>query len=309
MKKIFFIIGTLFVVNAFAQQEPLFTQYYVNDMVINPAISGSKAYNPLTILTRQQWLGFEGAPLSTNISYHGTLVDQGRSAMGGYLMFDKATPSLQANLHLNYAYHVPLNYDDVKLSFGLGAKLMYHNIDFNKEDLPPGNDPAFSTKSYDKTLADASSGVYLYGKEFYIGFSISNMFQSSFNTKVQGSPFPNSEYRNYYGIGAYKFQVINNDWQLEPSVLIRKMQYQKTLTDLTTRIIFLENNWAGLTFRNNGTAIFSFGFGAKNTHLSYSYDHSFSNEITQYTYGTHELGISFRIGTQSSQRHTGFWGY
>lgn len=307
MKKIFFIIGTLFVVNASAQQEPLFTQYYVNDMAINPAISGSKSYNPLTIQTRQQWLGFEGAPLSTNISYHGAL--NNRSAMGGYLMFDKATPTLQANLHLNYAYHVPLNYNDVKLSFGLGAKLMYHNIDFNKEDLPLGEDPAFSTSAYDKTLADASSGVYLYGKEFYVGFSVSNMFQSSFNTEVQGSPYPNSEYRNYYGIGAYKFQVINNDWQLEPSILIRKMQYQKGLTDITTRIIFLENNWTGLTYRTNETFVFSFGFAQNNMHISYSYDHSISDQITQYSYGTHELGISFRIGTLSSQRHTGFWGY
>jgi len=307
MKKIFFIIGTLFVVNAFAQQEPLFTQYYVNDMSINPAISGSKSYSALAIQTRQQWLGFEGAPLSTNISYHGSL--NNRSAMGGYLMFDKATPSLQANLHLNYAYHVPLNYNDVKLSFGLGAKLMYHNIDFNKEDLPSGIDPAFSTQSYDKTLADASSGVYLYGKEFYVGFSVSNMFQSSFNTEVQGSPYHNSEYRNYYGMGAYKFQIINNDWQLEPSLLIRKMQYQKGLADITTRILYLENTWTGLTYRNNGTAIFSFGFGANNMHMSYSYDHSFSDEITQYSYGTHELGISFRIGTLASQRHTGFWGY
>jgi type IX secretion system PorP/SprF family membrane protein len=307
MKKIFFIIGALFVVNAFAQQEPLFTQYYVNDMVINPAISGSKSYNPLTIQTRQQWLGFEGAPLSTNISYHGTL--NNRSAMGGYFMVDEATPSLQANLHLNYAYHVPLNYNDIKLSFGLGAKLMYHNIDFNEEDLPSGTDPAFSTNSYDKTLADASSGVYLYGNEFYFGFSVSNMFQSSFNTEVQGSPYPNSEYRNYYGMGAYKFQLINNDWQLEPSILIRKMQYQNGLNDITTRILYLENTWAGLTYRNNGTVIFSFGFGAKNMHISYSYDHSFSDNITQYSYGTHELGISFRIGTLASQRHTGFWGY
>ena len=307
MRKIFFIIGTLFVVNAFAQQEPLFTQYYVNDMAINPAISGSKSYSPLTIQTRQQWLGFEGAPLSTNISYHGAL--NNRSAMGGYLMIDKATPALQANSHLNYAYHVPLNYNDVKLSFGLGVKLMYHNIDFNKEDLPTGIDPAFSTQSYDKTLTDASSGVYLYGKEFYVGFSVSNMFQSSFNTAVQGSPYPNSEYRNYYGMGAYKFQIINNDWQLEPSILIRKLQYQKNLTDITTRILYLENTWAGLTYRNSGTAIFSFGFGTKNMHISYSYDYSFSDEIMQYSFGTHELGVSFRIRNIASQRHTGFWGY
>jgi len=80
MRKILLVLGVLFSINSFAQQEPLFTQYYVNDMAINPAISGSKTYNPLTIQTRQQWLGFEGAPLSTNISYHGALND--RSAMG-----------------------------------------------------------------------------------------------------------------------------------------------------------------------------------------------------------------------------------
>ena len=124
MRKILLILSVLFSINSFAQQEPLFTQYYVNDMAINPAISGSKTYNPLTIQTRQQWLGFEGAPLTTNFSYHGALND--RSAMGGYLMFDKAFPSLQANVHLNYAYHIPLNYDNVNLLVMMG--MLYQTL-------------------------------------------------------------------------------------------------------------------------------------------------------------------------------------
>ena len=293
MKQLFFIISMVLAISTFAQQEPLFTQYYVNDMVINPAVSGSKTYNPLTIQTRQQWLGFEGAPLTSNISYHGALND--RSAMGGYLMFDKAYPTTQANLHLNYAYHIPLDYDKVNLSFGLGAKVMYHNLDFNEEDLPPGYDPAFSTSSYEKFLGDASSGVYLYGSNFYTGFSVSNMLESSFNTTVSGSPYPNSELRIYYGMGAYRFNIINNDWQLEPSFLIRKMHFQSSMTDLTTRVLYLENTWAGLTYRTNGTAILSMGFGTENMNISYSYDHTFAGEIMPYTYGTHELGISFRI--------------
>jgi type IX secretion system PorP/SprF family membrane protein len=293
MKQLFFIISMVLAISTFAQQEPLFTQYYVNDMVINPAVSGSKTYNPLTIQTRQQWLGFEGAPLTSNISYHGALND--RSAMGGYLMFDKAYPTTQANLHLNYSYHIPLDYDNVNLSFGLGAKVMYHNLDFNEEDLPPGYDPAFSTSSYEKFLGDASSGVYLYGSNFYTGFSVSNMLESSFNTAVSGSPYPNSELRIYYGMGAYRFNIINNDWQLEPSFLIRKMHFQSSMADLTTRVLYLENNWGGLTYRTNGTAILSMGFGTENMNISYSYDHTFAGEIMPYTYGTHELGISFRI--------------
>ena len=292
-KTLFILIIFLLGFSVFAQQQPLFTQYYVNDMIINPAVSGSKSYNPLTIQTRQQWLGFEGAPLTSNISYHGPL--NNRSAMGGYLMFDKAAPSMQATLNLNYAYHVPLDYEKVNLSFGLGAKLMYHNLDFNIEDLPIGDDRAFSTNSYDKVLGDASSGVYLYGQSFYAGFSTVNILQSSFNNEVFGSPYGNIEYRNYYGTAGYKLRMINDDWQFEPSFLIKKIQYQSSITDLTARIFYLEDTWAGLTYRTDGTAIFSFGLGANNMHISYSYDHTFSGKIMQYTYGTHELGIVFRI--------------
>ena len=186
---------------------------------------------------------------------------------------------------------------------------MYHNLDFNKDDVPPGEDPAFSSKSYDKVLGDALSGVYLYGQSFYAGFSVSNILQSSFNTPISGSPYGNTEFRNYYGMGAYRFNIINNDWQLEPSFLIRKMQFQRSITDITTRFVYLENTWTGLTYRTDGTAVFAFGFGANNIHICYSYDHTFAGEIMRYTYGTHEIGITFRIETLATDRHIGFWGF
>ena len=307
MREIILILSVVLSVSVFAQQEPLFTQYYNNDMAINPAVSGSKTYNALSMQTRQQWLGFEGAPLSTNISYHGAL--NNRSAMGGYLMFDKANPSLQANLQLNYAYHIPLNYDKVNLSFGVGAKLMYYNLDFENEDLPPGIDPAYSASAYDNTIGDASAGTYLYGKNFYLGFSVSNLYQSTFNTPIRLSPVSNKLFRNYYTMGAYRFNIMNRDWQLEPSFLFRKMELHSNVTDITTRILYQEDTWAGLTYRSNGTLVFGFGFLANKIHISYTYDHTFAGEIMQYTYGTHEIGLSYKIQTRASQRHIGFWDY
>ena len=185
---IFLLFSFLFF-SATSQQSIMFGQYFVNDVIYNPAISGSKEYNQLTIQTRKQWLGFEGAPLSANISYHGAL--NNRSALGGFLEYDQTYPSSQSNLQMNYAYHVPLNKEDIYLSFGVGAKFMYYNLDFNLEDLPPGNDPAFSAKSYENFLGDASSGVYLYGNNFYIGYSVLNMIESSFN-KEAGYGFSNN---------------------------------------------------------------------------------------------------------------------
>jgi type IX secretion system PorP/SprF family membrane protein len=276
-------------------------------MAINPAISGSKTYNPFTIQTRQQWLGFEGAPLSANISYHGAL--NNRSAMGGYLMFDQTSPAVQSSLHLNYAYHVPLNYDKVNLSFGLGAKFKYYNLDFKPEDLPPGLDPAYSASSYENTLGDASAGTYLYGRNFYLGFSAVNLFQTTFNTKAGSSPTDNNEFRNYYFMGAYRYNVMNLDWQFEPSFLYRKMVLHNNVMDLSARVFYLENNWGGLTYRTDGTVAFGLGFAKNNMHFSYSYDHTFSGEIMQHTFGTHEIGITFRIETMATKRHIGFWGY
>jgi type IX secretion system PorP/SprF family membrane protein len=308
MRGIILIISVLISITTYAQQAPLFTQYYVNDMALNPAISGSKTYNPITLQTRQQWLGFEGAPFSSNISYHGAL--NNRSAMGGYLMFDQTVPALNANLHLNYAYHVPLNYDRVNISFGLGAKVMYHNLDFEKEDLPPGIDPAFSGSSYDRTLADGSAGTYLYGRNFYLGFSAVNLLESTFNTPAGNSPTDNNEFRNYYYMGAYRFYIIDRDWELEPSFLYRRMNHHKSVSDISTRLIYIEDTWGGLTYRTDGTLIFGFGFRANNNmRISYTYDHTFAGEIMQHTYGTHEIGITFRIETVASQRHIGFWGY
>ena len=143
-------------------------------------------------------------------------------------------------------------------------------------------------------MSDASSGVYLYSRNFYAGFSVVNMFQSSFNTPVSGSPYGNLGFRNYYGLAAYRFNI-DSDWQFEPSFLIRRIQFQSNIMDLTTRVLYLEDTWAALTYRTNGTAVFGFGFGVDDIHISYSYDHTFAGNIQRHTYGTHEIGVAFRI--------------
>ena len=42
---------------AIAQQSPLYSQYMLNDFVINPAIAGSKPFYPLRVNAREQWEG------------------------------------------------------------------------------------------------------------------------------------------------------------------------------------------------------------------------------------------------------------
>ena len=61
MRGIFFVIlffGSTVFINA--QQQTNFTQFYSNEIIFNPAVSGSKTYNPLVLQTRQQWLEKQG---------------------------------------------------------------------------------------------------------------------------------------------------------------------------------------------------------------------------------------------------------
>ena len=305
MKKIIVILILFYANNILAQQDPLFSQYYSNDLMINPAVSGSKSYNEFNIFTRQQWLGFEGAPLTTSISYHGAL--NNRSALGGSLIYENLYPSMSGLLQLNYAYHVPLDYGNINLSFGIGAKLRYYSLDFNSKDLPPVQDNALSGDVYNKFLGDAASGVYLYGRDFRIGFSSTNLLKTSFKDPVAGSPYDNKQVRNYFGLASYKFNIINKDWHLEPSILMRKTESFSSVYDLSSRIIYLNNSWTGISYRTDQTVVVAFGFGSDSFQVSYSYDHTLSGEIQKHSFGTHEIGISFYIKTLATQRHISFW--
>src|SRR6186713_1139634 len=74
MKKILTTVGfsfTLFV--AMAQQKPHYTQYVLNQYIVNPAITGIENYVDLKASHRMQWTGIQDAPVTTYLSAHGPL--------------------------------------------------------------------------------------------------------------------------------------------------------------------------------------------------------------------------------------------
>jgi type IX secretion system PorP/SprF family membrane protein len=66
------LLLTGYVVNA--QQKPVYTQYVLNNYIINPAISGIENYTDLKLSYRKQWVGIEGAPSTFYMTIHGPTV-------------------------------------------------------------------------------------------------------------------------------------------------------------------------------------------------------------------------------------------
>src|SRR6187551_2686774 len=53
-----------------AQQKPHYTQYIINQYIINPAITGIENYTDIKLSHRHQWVGLQDAPVTTYITFH-----------------------------------------------------------------------------------------------------------------------------------------------------------------------------------------------------------------------------------------------
>lgn len=52
-----------------AQQEPQYTQYMYNTLVVNPGYTGSTGNLEANLLHRTQWVGIDGAPQTQALAF------------------------------------------------------------------------------------------------------------------------------------------------------------------------------------------------------------------------------------------------
>ena len=71
MKKSLTLLFLFVVVKfSFSQHNNQYSQYMFNGLAINPAYAGANKALNITLLHRNQWTGFDGAPKTTSLSIH-----------------------------------------------------------------------------------------------------------------------------------------------------------------------------------------------------------------------------------------------
>jgi type IX secretion system PorP/SprF family membrane protein len=74
VRKIFSIILTIVLLKAaHAQQKPHYTQYILNQYIVNPAITGIENYVDVKLSHRHQWVGLQDAPVTTYFTMHSAI--------------------------------------------------------------------------------------------------------------------------------------------------------------------------------------------------------------------------------------------
>ena len=298
-----------------AQQLPLYSQYIQNAFMVNPAMAGYDGYTSFSTTARQQWLGFKDAPQTYSASWQTRLLQRsykivnnplrknnmvlhstrGRVGLGAYIINDVNANVARTGISFTYAYHIIMN--NQQLSFGLAAKAFQYRI--YKEELTFGEDGDPVLNSNFNTVAyspDADVGILYQGFNYFAGFSVSNLLQTS--VLIGSNELPDFKtFRHYWLMGGYRFAIAEN-LELEPSTLLKTTENWNPQGDFSLKLFYSDLYWGGLSYRTNNSIIALVGVRIEGLYFGYSFDWALS-AIGHYNYGSHEITISVKLGSSA----------
>ena len=279
-------------INIEAQQLPIYSQYLLNDYAYNPAVAGKNDYFDVKSNHRYQWVGITDAPRTYTLTINGPLKHE-KMGLGGFIYTDHVGPTRRTGFQASYSYHFRLN-STLKLSLALSAGLSEWKLDAHKITLDVSNDMVLINNIMRTVVPDAKFGFLLYDKNWFFGAAIPNLIQSKLEFSNTTNTGLSKLENHYYAHGGYTL-IINEDINIEPSLLIKYGPPAPIQFDIMARAIWKQQVWAGLAYRTMDAASLMLGYLFKeNILFGYSYDFSTSN-IRNYSSGTHEfmLGVRF----------------
>lgn len=287
------VLGCLLGTAAMAQQLPQYTQYFLNDFTINPAVAGTKDAWVAQSNNRFQWVGITDAPRTYVLSLNGP-IRYYNMGIGGYVFNDITGPTRRAGASVAYAYHIPIT-EEIKLSLGLTFGVLSFAIDGSQISLQDQADVAMSNLNQQVIEPDAGAGLHLYSDKFWFGASAPQLLNNDVQFFEDYDETTARLTRHYFLTAGYNFEVVD-DLVLQPSVFVKYVDPLPVQFDATLRAIYKNTVWAGVSYRMDDVIGFMMGYNYNdNLMIGYSYDMATSG-IQDHTTGSHEvmLGIKFQ---------------
>ena len=221
-----------------------------------------------------------------------------KMALGGVVVSDKLGAESKNGFQLSYAYHLRLK-NDLSLSLGLSGGLMQYKLDntvINPYDI---GDPVFSVPGLTDVVPNASFGMYLYTENYYLTLAVPQLLNSSFSAldEFDGELLEGSLVNHYYLGGGYQHEI-NDQWNIEPSLLVKMIPQAPIQFELSSKFTYNDILWAALGYRYKESALLYLGYDI-NDQFYFAYGHDFvTSGLNTVSSGTNEfkLGMRFNKG-------------
>lgn len=282
-----------------AQQQPLYTMYMWNQLVINPAYAGSRDALTISGAWREQWVGLDGAPSTQVLSIHSPLPND-NVGLGMTIQNDNVGPTNTTGIWGDFAYRLKLT-EKSRLAFGLRAGFDIHQADFSELENIDANDPAFNQNVENNFLPNMGFGLYYSGTRGYVGLSSPSMLENELNNgNNSGSDAEDLTKRHYYLMGGYVFSLSEDSTgvMFKPSTVVRVIDGAPVSFDVSANFLIKQKLWLGAAYRSEDSfaAILSYVFNSK-MQLGYSYDFG-TSDLNSYHGGSHEIMFTLDLGSK-----------
>jgi type IX secretion system PorP/SprF family membrane protein len=312
----------------FGQQLPHYTQYVLNSFIINPAVAGIENYTDVKVSHRHQWVGIEGAPITTYLTIQGPLKksDYGRETATGFhasgenprgkaywqeyekaephgglgltILNDRAGPLNRFAAFGTFAYHIGIT-TKTSISAGISAGVQNTTLNTGKLFLNVPIDPAVAASgNVNRVTPDMNAGIWLYSANYFAGLSAQNIIQSRLkfaddSVKLEGG----RQVPHLFLSAGYRF-FITDDITFLPSAMVKYIRNTPVSFDLNGKVQYQDLLWLGASIRYKDSWSVTAGINISSAiNVGYSYDIT-TSQLNSVSRGSHEIVIGFLLGNR-----------
>ncbi|NLA48615.1 MAG: type IX secretion system membrane protein PorP/SprF [Bacteroidales bacterium] len=303
--KVTLLLFVLIGITTWSQQDPLSSNYMFGTLTYNPGVAGTSGMICATAITRQQWVGFTGAPVTTTFNVSAP-VSPFRIESGIGLMVESDQIGFDSDINISGIYALLVNMGTGKLGIGINLGVMNKTLD-PEWNIPSGDgftspdqDPLIPVNKESFVAFDAGLGLYYNADKYYAGLSVRHLNQARFRY-TKGEPYLS---RHYYLTAGYNLQLPDPALELLPSVYAfsdgRALQ-----ASVTTMLRYNKKVWGGVSYRAGDALTGIAGIELFNgIRIGYAYDFPLS-DVRKSTMGSHELMVNYcfdlRMGKSRSK--------
>ncbi len=274
-----------------AQQDPLYTQYMDNLLIINPAFAGSKEYGNVLLVARNQWVSLPNSPITRSFAYQ-TPTENKNVGLGFSVLYDKIGPQKQTGVYFDYSYFLRVS-EQFKLGMGLKGGVSFYRASLT-DLITIDPDPIYSQDIYKNFLPNIGVGFFLFSDDTYLGLSIPKLIENTITRDDYQTEYVNRQKVHLYTVAGKKFNL-SEDFQLKTNAMLRFVKNSPISFQLTALTGFQNKFWVGgmVRFGDSFAIVTQFQATPKML-IGYSYDFT-TSRLNTFSSGTHEIMFSYDL--------------
>ncbi len=287
-----------------AQRLPFFNHYYDNPYLYNPAYAGHDKHSVFYLTHRQQWLGVEGAPVSTQLTFHSPLGNANPLFIGGNITNDQLGALSHTSAKFTTAYMIPLSSEhEHYMKTGFSAGIGMHAYNFGSMDI--GDDAVLQAAQSNNIYLDGRFGFLYHNQGFNLSASLPHLFTPP-AVLSNGFAEPGlDQFSRMIFSAHYRFNFSpEGGLSFEPTALyhynregVSQMEgmgtfyYRSKASKNDQKDIF----WFGGSYQQQSGFGGMAGLRVNSLKISYAYSMG-GSEVAAYGMGSHEIQLGFVIG-------------